>query len=365
MKRETWKHFDFWLFGAVVILCIFGIAMIRSAIAGNEALEEQVTRQIVFVVIGIAVMLVVGLIDYHFWASLSRLLYAVIIGLLFIVYIMGVASFGATRWIQAGLVNIQPSELAKIIMILVLADWFYRHKEDAKDLRWVFRSLVVIGAVVIWIVLQPNLSNTIVLLVLWFALLWLSGLPLKYILLFAVAGILLAVLVFPFLEPYQQQRIITFAFPDPEARHGNSYNVDQALVTIGSGGLFGQGYGHSTQVQLRFLKVRHTDFIFSAMAAEFGFVGTIIVMGLILFVIFRCLRAVRLSNDLYGSLIAFGVAVLLTFQTAVNIGVNLNLIPVTGLTLPFVSYGGSSILSLTIGIGLVESVISRHKSLEF
>lgn len=365
MKREAWKHFDFWLFGAVVILCIFGIAMIRSAIAGNEVLEEQVNRQIIFVVIGIAVMLGVGLVDYHYWASLSRLMYVVIIALLFIVYIVGVASFGATRWIQAGLVNIQPSELAKVVMILVLADWFNRHKEDAKDLRWVFRSLAVIGAVVIWIVLQPNLSNTIVLLVLWFALLWLAGLPMKYILLFAAAGILIAVLVFPFLEPYQQQRIITFAFPDPNARHGNSYNVDQALVTIGSGGLFGQGYGHSTQVQLRFLKVRHTDFIFSAMAAEFGFVGTVIVMGLILFVIFRCLRAVRLSSDLYGSLIAFGVAVLLTFQTAVNIGVNLNLIPVTGLTLPFVSYGGSSILSLTLGIGLVESVISRHKSLEF
>ena len=365
MRREAWKHFDFWLFGAVVILCIFGIAMIRSAIAGNEALEEQVNRQIIFVVIGIAVMLGVGLVDYHYWASLSRLMYGVIIALLFIVYIVGVASFGATRWIQAGLVNIQPSELAKVVMILVLADWFNRHKEDAKDLRWVFRSLAVIGAVVIWIVLQPNLSNTIVLLVLWFALLWLAGLPMKYILLFAAAGILIAVLVFPLLERYQQQRIITFAFPDPNARHGNSYNVDQALVTIGSGGLFGQGYGHSTQVQLRFLKVRHTDFIFSAMAAEFGFVGTVIVMGLILFVIFRCLRAVRLSSDLYGSLIAFGVAVLLTFQTAVNIGVNLNLIPVTGLTLPFVSYGGSSILSLTLGIGLVESVISRHKSLEF
>lgn len=365
MKREVWKHFDFWLFGSVVILCIFGIAMIRSAIAGNVVLEEQVNRQIIYVVAGIVIMLGVSFVDYHYWASLSRPMYIVIILLLFVVYVVGVASFGATRWIQAGLVNIQPSELAKIIMILVLADWFNRHKEDVKDLRWVFRSLVVIGAVIIWIVLQPNLSNTIVLLVLWFALMWLAGLPIKYIFLFVAVGIILAVVVFPFLEPYQQQRIITFAFPDPNARHGNSYNVDQALVTIGSGGLFGQGYGHSTQVQLRFLKVRHTDFIFSAMAAEFGFIGTVVIIGLLLFVIFRCLRAVRLSSDLYGSLIAFGVAVLLTFQTSVNIGVNLNLIPVTGLTLPFVSYGGSSILSLTLGIGLVESVVARHKSLEF
>lgn len=365
MKRELWKHFDFWLFGAVVILSIFGIAMIRSAIAGNVVLEDQVNRQIIYVAVGIAIMLAVSLVDYHYWASLSRLLYVIIIILLFITYIVGVASFGATRWIQAGLVNIQPSELAKIIMILVLADWFNRHKEEVKDLRWVIRSLLVIGLVVIWIVLQPNLSNTIVLLVLWFALIWLSGLPLKYILLFTAVGVLLVVVVFPFLEPYQQQRVITFAFPDPNARYGNSYNVDQALVTIGSGGWFGQGYGHSTQVQLRFLQVRHTDYIFSAMAAEFGFIGTMIIIGLFLFVVFRCLRAVRMASDLYGSLICFGVAVLLTFQGSVNIAVNLNLVPVTGLTLPFISYGGSSILSLVIGIGLVESVVARHKSLDF
>lgn len=365
MKRENWKHFDFWLFGAVVILSIFGIAMIRSAIAGNEVLQEQADRQVIYVAIGIAIMLVVSLVDYHYWASLSRLMYAVIIILLFITFIVGIASFGATRWIQAGLVNIQPSELAKIIMILVLADWFNRHKDEVKDLRWVFRSLIVIGLVVIWIVLQPNLSNTIVLMVLWLALIWLAGLPLKYIALFAAVGILLVVVAFPFFEPYQQQRVISFVFPDPNARHGNDYNVDQALVTIGSGGWFGQGYGHSSQVQLRFLQVRHTDYIFSAMAAEFGFIGTVIIIGLFLFVVFRCLRGVWLASDLYGSLICFGVAVLLTFQGAVNIGVNLNLIPVTGLTLPFISYGGSSILSLVIGIGLVESVVARHKSLDF
>jgi rod shape determining protein RodA len=365
MKRELWKHFDFWLFGAVVLLSIFGIVMIRSAIAGNEVLVEQVNRQVIYVAVGIVVMLVVSLVDYHYWASLSRLMYVVIILLLFITFIVGVASFGATRWIQAGLVNIQPSELAKIIMIIVLADWFNRHKDEVKDLRWVFRSLVVIGLVVIWIILQPNLSNTIVLMVLWFALIWLSGLPVKYILLFAAAGIFLAVVAFPFLEPYQQQRVIQFAFPDPNARHGNSYNVDQALVTIGSGGLAGQGLGHASQVQNRFLQVRHTDYIFSAMAAEFGFIGTVVIIGTLLFIIFRCLRAVRLASDFYGSLLCFGVAVLLTFQTAVNIGVNLNLIPVTGLTLPFISYGGSSILSLVIGIGLVESVVARHKSLEF
>jgi rod shape determining protein RodA len=151
-------------------------------------------------------------------------------------------------------------------------------------------------------------------------------------------------------------------FPDPEARYGNTYNVDQALITIGAGGFAGQGYGQSTQVQLRFLKVRHTDFIFSVMAAEFGFVGTSFVVGLLIFVILRCFRAARLASDQFGALIASGFGTLIFFQTAVNIGVNLNVIPVTGLTFPFVSYGGSSILSLVLGIGLVESVLAHQRT---
>jgi rod shape determining protein RodA len=158
---------------------------------------------------------------------------------------------------------------------------------------------------------------------------------------------------------------LNFLFPDQQARHGDIYNIQQALISIGSGGWFGEGYGHGTQVQLRFLKVRHSDFIFSAMAEEFGFIGTAIILLLLLFVILRCFRAARLAKDSFGALVAFGVAILLAFQTIVNIGVNLNLMPATGLTMPFISYGGSSLLSTLLGIGLVESVILRHKTLEF
>lgn len=169
----------------------------------------------------------------------------------------------------------------------------------------------------------------------------------------------------PFLKDYQITRVVNFLFPDATARHGETYNVEQALVTIGSGGWFGAGYGSGTQVQLRFLKVRHTDFIFSAMAEEFGFVGTVIVIAILLFVVLRCLFIARHASDQFGSLIAYGIAILIFFQMAVNIGVNLNVLPVTGLTLPFVSYGGSSLLSLVLGIGLVESVASHGKTLAF
>lgn len=365
MKRELWKHFDFWLFGSVVVLCIFGIIMERSAIAGNEELAANVDRQPIFVAIGIAIIIILTLLDYHYWASLSRPMYIFIFVLLVFTFVSARARFGAARWLETGSILIQPAELAKIVMILVLADYFSKTKDEARDLRWVFRSLILTGGIVVWILLQPNLSNTIVIMVLWFALLWLSGLPVKYLVIFSVLVLIIAVAAFPLLEDYQQRRVLGFIFPDPNARHGDSYNVDQALVTIGSGGLFGQGYGHSTQVQLRFLKVRHSDFIFSAMASEFGFVGTVLIVALMVFVILRCFRAARLASDPYGAYIAYGFGVLLFFQTAVNIGVNLSVIPVTGLTLPFVSYGGSSLTTLMIGIGLIESVIARHRSLEF
>jgi rod shape determining protein RodA len=178
-----------------------------------------------------------------------------------------------------------------------------------------------------------------------------------------IAGLVLIAIAFPILADYQQARVINFLFPDPEASYGETYNVEQALISIGSGGWFGQGYGQGTQVQLRFLKVRHTDFIFSAMAQEFGFVGTTLVMGLLVFIILRCIQAGRNASDLYGSLIAYSFAAMLFFQAAVNIGVNLNVVPVSGLPLPFMSYGGSSLLSSVMGVGLVESVNLRKGNL--
>ena len=158
---------------------------------------------------------------------------------------------------------------------------------------------------------------------------------------------------------------MTFIFPDPNATYGATYNVQQALIAIGSGGFFGKGYGQGTQTQLRFLKVRHTDFIFSAVSEEFGMLGGIIVILTLAFIVWRCIRAAQKSRDVAGSMIAFGVAILIFFQGAINIGVNLNVVPVSGLPLPFISYGGSGLTALMLGIGLVESVAMRHKQMEF
>jgi len=364
MRRDVLRHFDFVLFGAVVILTIFGIVMIRSAAAGNAEVAASVQRQIIFAGLALAVIIILTLIDYHVWSSLNRIIYIVAVGLLVVIYVLGQARFGAQRWLEFGLILVQPTEVAKIAIILVLANYFAKREEQPHNLRWILGSFLLTIGVVTWIILQPNLSNSIVILVLWFAMIWLAGIPWQYLLVFAGVGIIGALFAFPFLEPYQQGRILTFFFPDPNARYGNSYNVDQALISIGSGGLFGQGYGHGSQVQLRFLKVRHTDYIFSALSEEFGFIGAVIVIALLVLVVIRCLRAARLAPDLYGALVSYGFAILIFFQSAVNIGVNLNVIPVTGLTLPFISYGGSSLVSLALGIGLVESVVSRRKTLE-
>ncbi len=347
-----------------MILSIFGIAMIRSTIAGNIDLATIDKSQTQFVVVGLFIILVVAMIDYRYWSSLASLLYVFGVVFLIIILLIGNIAFGSTRWIVIAGINIQPSELVKIIMIIVLADFFARNKNRIHDFRTIARSFLLTAGVVVLIYLQPNLSTTIVIFVIWAAMLWLSGLPVKYIALFVAGGVILALVLFPFVETYQQQRVLNFIFPNPNASYGDNYNVEQALITIGSGGWFGMGYGHGSQVQLRFLKVRHTDFIFASMAEEFGFVGTVLVISVLVFVILRCIRVARHADDPFGALIAYGFATLLFFQTSVNIGVNLNVIPVTGLTLPFVSYGGSSLISLVLGIGLVESVAAHSKSQE-
>lgn len=364
---STWKHFDFWLVGAVTLLIIFGITMIRSAVAGNVELVELnlVQRQVIFALGGVAAMVAVAAVDYRLWASISRPLFIGTVIALAALTILGAALFGSARWFDTGVILIQPSEIAKIVLILVLADYLTRNQHNVQKLAYVGRSFILAMLIVVPILLQPNLSTSIVMVVLWFALVWASGLRIRHLLLFIVSGVFLPIIAFPFLVDYQQRRILNFLFPDPNARHGDIYNIQQALISIGSGGLLGQGYGQGTQVQLRFLKVRWSDFIFSATAHELGFVGTLAVILMLLFVIWRCLRAARLASDTFGALIAYGVATMIAFQSIVNIGVNLNLMPATGLTLPFVSYGGSSLLSIMIGIGLVESVILRHRSLEF
>jgi rod shape determining protein RodA len=380
MRGISWRHFDFLLLGSVALLTIFGITMIRSAIAGNIELIEAntVQKQIIFAVGGFTIMIIVAMVDYRLLAALSRPMYLGMALLLAGLNVVGGPLFGSARWFRLGPILIQPSELAKIVMIIVLADFFTQNQDRMHEIKTVLRSLAWTLGLTIWILLQPDLSTSIVIFVIWGAMLWAAGLEVKHLLAaggasLAVMGIGIPMLILNYdpsdesglIKPYQIERILNFIAPTEDARYGSIYNVQQALISIGSGGWFGQGYENGSQVQLRFLKVRHSDFIFSALSQEFGFVGALFVLGLLFFIIWRCLRAARLAGDTFGALVCYGVATLFTFQAVVNVGMNLNLLPVTGLVLPFVSYGGSSLLSMLLGVGLVESVILRHKALEF
>ncbi|MCH7588809.1 MAG: rod shape-determining protein RodA [Chloroflexi bacterium] len=380
-RSRMWRHFDVWLLASVALLTIAGVAMIRSAIAGNETLAQNVPRQAIFGVVGLAIVVLTAAVDYRIWAALSRPMYIIILIFLALIPIAGRVGFGSARWFTVGILNIQPSELAKIITILVLAAYFARQKYEVQSTKILPRSLLLVFLPASLVLIQPDLSTAIVLVVLWLAMVWAVGLSLKTIGIFVLIGLVALLVLAPFLanyftvdypqeedffflQHYQMQRVANFLFPDPQERFGASYNIQQALISIGSGGWLGQGYGHGTQVQLRFLKVRHTDFIFSAMAAEFGFIGALGFLVILMLVVHRCLRAARIARDLFGALICYGVAFLIFFQSAFNVGMNLNVFPVSGIPLPFFSYGGSSLISSLLGIGLVESVILRHKRIE-
>jgi len=374
LRNLSWRYFDFWLLGAVVLATAFGTTMIRSAIAGNEELLPLINRQIYFALAGLVLIFIVAAVDYHFWLSIYKTIFFVMSILLISLFLSAQAVFGAARWFQVGVLFVQPTEFAKIAAILLLARFFDRAQNQTRDMRWIISAFLWVMGLAIWILLQPNLSNVVVLMVILASLLWFNGIKLKHIALiggisaFSVAivvGLTAANIRIPFLQEYQQNRIANFILPDPGATFGEKYNVDQAKIAIGSGGLFGLGYGHGTQTQLRFLKVRHTDFIFSAISEEFGLVGALFVIVVILLVIWRCLRVAQKAYDVAGMSIAYGVATLIFFQGMVNIGVNLNIVPVSGLPLPFISYGGSGLTSLMLGIGLVESVAMRYKQLDF
>lgn len=370
----SWRTFDFILLGAIVLASSFGTVMIRSAVAGNEVLQPLIVRQVYFALLGVVIIFLVASVDYRYWLALYRPIYLVIMGFLVTLTGFGQSAFGAQRWFQVGVLFLQPTEFAKIIAIVVLARYFEAAQQQPRDLKWIFGAVLWASGIIIMILLQPNLSNVLVLSVILAVMLWVNGVQIKHVFFSVAIGIVVVISLvilsvlgvrIPFLQAYQQERIVNFVVPDPNDTYGNRYNVQQALIAIGTGGVFGEGYGHGTQTQLRFLKVRHTDFIFAASSEEFGMIGGTLIIFTLGIIVWRCIRAAQKARDLAGSMIAMGVATLIFFQGAVNIGMNLNILPVSGLPLPFISYGGSGLTALMLGIGLVESVVMRHKQMEF
>jgi rod shape determining protein RodA len=359
-----WQRFDYLLFGAMSLLILFGIMMIASATrdAIDPDLIGRLPDQIRFAFVGYLALFALALIDYRLLSGLSTWLYGIMIILLLLVLVLGVeGDAGAQRWLNIG-IRIQPSEIGKIIIIITLSSFLATRYKELDKFSTVIKAIIHLAVPVALIFVQPNLGTTIVFGVIWTSIMWGAGFRVRHIATLIGAALIALPLLFTQLQEYQLSRITTFLSPesDPDAR----YNIDQAIISIGSGGITGKGYAAGPQNVGRFLRVRHTDFIFSVIAHEFGMIGGMTTMLLIAVVLLRILRGARYAIDPLGSMICYGVAGMIFFQTVVSIGMNLNVMPVTGLVLPFVSSGGTSLLFTMIGIGLVQSVIVRRRRLK-
>jgi rod shape determining protein RodA len=309
--------------------------------------------------LGIIAMLVTVSIDYRAFTDKSHLIYIALLAVLLYVMFFGTVQMGARRWIPLKVFNLQPSEFAKIGVALVLAK-FYGENRGAP--QWT--DLAVGGALtllpVALIAKEPDLGTAVVLLPVFVAIAYLAGMRLKVLGIVFLALILAAPVAWMFvLRPYQKSRVTTFLDPSQDAK-GAGYQQIQARITVGSGGLTGKGFRKGTQGQLRFLPVAHNDFIFSVLAEEQGFAGVLVALGLYLFVILRALEAARLAKDRLGSYLVIGVLASFTFQVIYNITMSAGLAPVKGLTLPLMSYGGSSMIATLAGFGLVLNVRMRR-----
>jgi rod shape determining protein RodA len=359
MSRQNWRQFDWLLLAAIIILSIFGIIMINSAVQGDPELAGFPKRQAFYLAVGLALMFITAAFDYHLLRTLTIPFYIFVLILLALVGTLGQSIFGAQSWINFfGLFPIQPSELAKVALALALGSYLATNRERIGDLRVVFTGMIIIAPIFILVALQPDLGTAIVLAVEAAAIFFVAGLRFRHILAGVLMSLLAAPLAWSMLAEHQRTRILIFI--DPTADPDAYFNVKQALVGVGSGGLLGKGYGQGTQSQLHFLRVRHTDFIFSVIAEELGFVGATLMILALLFIIWRLWRIAGQAQDGFGMLLVTGLTAIILFQTLVVVGMNMGLVPVTGLPLPFVSYGGNAMLSLMLFIGLAQSVAMRR-----
>lgn len=365
-RPSVWRYFDYWLLAAVVLLTGFGILMIRSAVTGAPAFEALPGQQVLWAVVGLIILVAVAAVDYRYLTSAHWYIYAGVVLSLVLVVVAGQLGNETRRWIQiTPTLRIQPSEFGRVLLTVTFAQFLANRQDMMGRFSNTVLTLIYIGIPIALIFVQPDLGMSILFIVMWFVMIWLAGLPLSHFAVLAAIGLLSIGLLYPFLADYQKDRITTF-FNPAEASEDDVFNIEQAEISIGSGGYFGKGYLQGTQSQLGFLRVQHTDFIFSMITEEMGLLfGSLIVIALIGFILWRILRAALLSHDLAGKLIVVGIAAILFFQTFVSIGMNVRLLPVTGLTLPFVSYGGSSLVTLFLAIGIVQSVLMRQRKQDF
>ncbi len=364
--RET-RPFDYVLLIVAIALTGFGLVLIYSgsltAETSNTAavLRGPVGRQLAFAIFGVGACLLVSRVDYRFLAQGAIGLYFGLVASLLFVLTVGAAAFGSKRWIDIGGIQIQPSEIGKLIVILALAKYLSDQGEHVRELRIFLTSLAIAAVPAMLVFAEPDLGSATIFLLVWLGMVIMAGCDMRHVL--GSIGMVIAMAPFGLLiaiTPYQRERISLFINPARDAL-GSGFNILQAEISVGSGGLFGKGLTHGTQTQLNYLRTQTTDYIFSVLGEELGFIGAMVLFALFMILLFRGLRAASISQDNAGRMIAVGIVIFILFQAFINIGVNIRLFPVTGIPLPFISQGGSSLITVFIAIGLLESVVIRHR----
>ncbi len=365
---RMWRNLDWTLLLAAIMLVLLGLATMKSfgPPAGGAA-NYFFTRQIIWTLAGIAVFFISAVfIDWSFLKTNSiflLMLYLILILTLFFLILTGHAVKGAQSWLKIGGATIEPVELLKPVLVLLLAKYFSkRHVEIARFIH-LFISFVYVAIPMALVMLQPDLGSAIVLGAIWLGTALVGGIKLRHLVFLFFAGLLIATVAWNFvLLPYQKTRITAFINPQGDIR-GAGYHAQQSVIAIGSGEIFGKGIGFGTQSRLEFLPEHETDFIFAAFAEEWGFVGVLFLLLFFGIIIWRVLRAGIYGESNFEKLYAAGLAILLLFQSTIHIGMNAGVLPITGLGMPFLSYGGSSLVSLFWALGILESFSLRKKGI--
>ena len=355
---EYMNKLDKVLLLAVAAILLIGLAVLYSA-SKEYGQQNIVLRQAFWILFGVALMFAATRIDYQRFISISYLAYGVNILLLVLVLFFGKAAGGAHRWISFGAFNIQPSELAKITLILALSAYMSRREARAAKIGFPLGALLIALPAFVLILIEPDLGTALLLLPITLAMLFVAGARLKHLTGLIFLGIASLPIVWHFLKGYQKQRLFVFVNPNADPL-GSGYTIIQSKIAVGSGGLFGKGWLGGTQNQLNFLPERHTDFIFSVVGEEWGFFGALILMLLYALVIYRGAKIIGTTPDTYGSLMAAGFVALFFLQVVINVGMTMGFLPVVGLTLPLISYGGSSLAATLVCIGLLLNIGMRR-----
>ncbi len=364
--RRLLKNFDYQLLLIMLAISFYGLLVLSSATQGVSSGEHffYVKKQATWLTAGIGVLLITISINYLHMYRWSWYLYAGNLAILIAVLFVGKEDVGAYRWIDLKVFDFQPSELAKIIIILTLARFLVDNEEKLKNFVSLFPFLLHVSLPMLLIFLQPDLGTALVFIAILFGMLYMAGVPWKNLLIIAGAGLALSPLFWMRLLDYQKLRLLVFLNPDLDPLKFG-YQLKQSMIAIGSGGLAGKGLYQGSQARLQFLPAQHTDFIFSVLGEECGFLGALLLLLLYFLLIYRIFKIGSLAKDKYGVLVCTGIATMMLFQILVNIGMTLSIMPVTGLPLPFMSYGGNSLFLNMLSIGVVLNIGMRRHKIQF